>query len=256
MKLIDFDEMFDKSLEKILKKQLGKVKPETIESSIPSLYESWLNMKNAEIGGLTPKEFVNRLKAENKLGRYILAYAENDMEISDLIAEAAGEEEVPSILEMIEKYPSYKQVGLKMIGESGSTAADGKLVEMLTDEESEDVKDIIVEVLSSGHENVCGTLLDMMEGADEETRKLFVDILYHYTGDRRIFDWLVKMFATTDEIALYAAYLGAYGDEDAVEILKKYADENKLTHYEFLEIRNAVERLGGEMDGEYDVESR
>jgi hypothetical protein len=46
---------------------------------------------------------------------------------------------------------------------------------------------------------------------------------------------------------LYANLLGRCGDDESVAVLKEYAASKELSRAEFLEIRNAVERLGGFM---------
>ena len=46
--------------------------------------------------------------------------------------------------------------------------------------------------------------------------------------------------------ALYAGYLGKLGDDRALEPLMDAAEGNDINYVDFIEIRNAIERLGGE----------
>ena len=46
--------------------------------------------------------------------------------------------------------------------------------------------------------------------------------------------------------------LERYGDPAAIDILKSFASEVDINYVEFVEIRNAVEELGGEMTEEKD----
>ena len=56
---------------------------------------------------------------------------------------------------------------------------------------------------------------------------------------------LVSCLYRGEDVALYARLLGKYGDESAIEVLKSFADSNELNYNEYMEIRNAVEELGG-----------
>jgi hypothetical protein len=54
-------------------------------------------------------------------------------------------------------------------------------------------------------------------------------------------------FLDGGNVMLYANLLGRCGDEESISVLKEYASSKELQKAEFLEIRNAVERLGGFM---------
>jgi len=61
---------------------------------------------------------------------------------------------------------------------------------------------------------------------------------------------LKELFLSKSNYQLYANYLGQYGDERAIDILLEAA--KTCDYISFLEIRNAVEQLGGEFDIERD----
>ena len=47
-----------------------------------------------------------------------------------------------------------------------------------------------------------------------------------------------------------ARLLGRYGDARAIEPLKALLDLTDIGYYEYMEVRNAVEALGGEVENE------
>ena len=79
---------------------------------------------------------------------------------------------------------------------------------------------------------------------------MLVEILANYKGRKDIFLLLVSYFYRGEDVALFARLLGSYGDEAAIDILKSFAKqfEDELNYNEFMEIRNAVEELGGDFD--------
>jgi hypothetical protein len=55
------------------------------------------------------------------------------------------------------------------------------------------------------------------------------------------------MFKSSGDKALYASYLGKYGNPDAVKTLKGALDWININYLDYIEIRNAIEELGGEV---------
>ncbi len=251
IKAIDFDALFNEFLEDYLKEVMGKVKPDEIEKKIPAKYIEWLTEPCEKLDGLSPKAFVDKLKEENKLGEYLMTYIENNEDISGLIAESCGENEADTLIKIMKEYPDYAHVACSILKDTGSKKGDKYLLNIILSPECDSaLVDIAVETLSDGtHPEIVHDILANIDDVDEITQRNLVDVLYVYKGDERIYNWIVKLFERESEMrAIYANYLGKYGNEDAVELLLDYADKHIMDYYEFMEIRNAVEMLGGEMD--------
>ncbi len=251
MKTVDFDALFDKYLEKYLAGVMGKMKPDAIERTIPAKYIEWLTEPEAELGGASPKDFVDNLKAEGKLGEYLMGYIQNGEEISGLIAENCTENEVDTLISIIKDYPDYAPPACAILKDTGSKKGDKLLVDIISSPDSDPaLVELAIEMLSDGtHPEVVPDILSRIDDVDEVTQRNFVDVLYVYPGNDRIYSWIVKLFEREDEMRhIYCNYLGKYGNEEAIELLLDYADKHIMDYYEFMELRNAVEMLGGEMD--------
>lgn len=260
-KAIDFDALFNEYLEEYLAEVMGKVKPDEIERKIPAKYIEWLTEPTEKLDGLSPKDFVDKLKADGKLGEYLLSYVEKGEDISGLIAENCGENEADVLIDVINKYPDYACPACAILKDTGSTKGDKVLLSLILSPDSDPaLVDIAVETLSDGtHEKIVPEILKVIDDMDEVTQRNLVDVLYVYKGDERIYNWIVKLFERESEMrAIYCNYLGKYGNPDAVELLLDYADKHIMDYYEFMELRNAVEMLGGEMekDKKYQVVKR
>lgn len=250
-KAIDFDAMFDEYLQGYLSEVIGKMKPDLIERKIPAKYIEWLTEPNEELDGLSPNDFVEKLKSEGEFGNYLMSYVENGADISGLIGENCTEKEAEYLIKIMKEYPDYACPACAILKDTGSKIGDDYLVDLISSPDTDPALiDIAVEMLSDGtHQNVVDKMLSMIDDMDEVTQKNFVDVLYVYPGNDRIYSWIVKLFEREDEMrAIYCNYLGRYGNEEGIDVLLNYADTHIMDYYEFMELRNAVEMLGGEMD--------
>ena len=89
-------------------------------------------------------------------------------------------------------------------------------------------------------------MLAAFYAADGDTGKMLIEILSRYKGDPAIYMGLVSYLYKGEDVALFARLLGSYGDERAIDLLKSFAEEYELDYNEYMEVRNAVEQLGGD----------
>lgn len=106
-----------------------------------------------------------------------------------------------------------------------------------------------VEILSECADKVKDKLIAGINGADFDTKTLIAEVLIRASKDEKTFALLKELFESGKNTALFAGYLGKYGDERAAAMLYKALD--KCNYLEFTEIRNAIEVLGGVVDDEY-----
>ncbi len=100
----------------------------------------------------------------------------------------------------------------------------------------EDCEDIVPEMLNHLYE---------IEG---ETGKMLMEVLAGYKGRKEVYMGLVTYLYRGEDVALFARLLGSYGDENAINVLKAFVNEYEVNYNEYMEIRNAVEELGGDID--------
>lgn len=104
------------------------------------------------------------------------------------------------------------------------------------------------EYLLEEGEDVVDYMLSLIPNLQGESGQMIVEILANYKGRKDIFLWLVSYFYRGEDIPLFARLLGSYGDESAIDLLTSYARDYDVDYNEFIEIRNAVEELGGEFN--------
>ena len=94
-------------------------------------------------------------------------------------------------------------------------------------------------------------LLAGYDAAPEFAQMLILEVLCNAPGDARVYAHMVEMLKNRPEQRAAAAPpAGRYGDARAVEPLKALLSMSDITYFEYMELRNAVEALGGEIEQE------
>lgn len=128
-----------------------------------------------------------------------------------------------------------------------------EMLDVLTDE-SRDYSERLeaYEYLLEDCEPVVDEMLKRFYTAEGDTGKMLIEILSEYKGNPAIYMGLVSYLYKGEDVALFARLLGSYGDERAIDVLKSFAEEYELDYNEYMEVRNAVEELGGYFNDDKD----
>ncbi|MBR4800489.1 MAG: hypothetical protein IK048_02285 [Clostridia bacterium] len=110
------------------------------------------------------------------------------------------------------------------------------------------------EYLQEDCEEILNEMIEKMYAYEGETGKMLMEILSEYKGNKAIFMGLVSYLYKGEDVALFAKLIGSYGDEQGIEVLKTFCEEYEPNYNEYMEIRNAVEELGGDFDLKEDFE--
>lgn len=108
------------------------------------------------------------------------------------------------------------------------------------------------EYLMEDCEEVVDEMLEKFYTTEGDTNKMLIELLAGYKGNPAVYMGLVGCLYRGEDVALFARLLGGYGDERAIDVLKSFAEEYDLDYNEFMEVRNAVEELGGDFDYDKD----
>ena len=116
-----------------------------------------------------------------------------------------------------------------------------------TDRDRQDeLKDSELESLTEMGECVVQPILQELPKANEAGEEALMEVLSHFPGNEQSFGLAMKLFRERKERrALFAGYLAKLGDDRALPELIAAAGEEKLPYLTFIEIRNAIEILGG-----------
>ena len=252
--MIDFDKKFQNYFEKWVENNAGKYTYDEMEDMIPAVYADWLSAPDADLDGKSVNDYVESLSEEELMDEFLSAFDEGVDPASVILDKI---ELVPSMANKLaeivngEYSDAQKIHSANMIREMDELGTiSHTMVKWLFQEQSDDLKDVAVELLSEIAESVKDDLLELISREDDEKIKaLTVEILVNATPDDRTYQLLCDLFEKGSNKALYAGYFAKYGDERAVALLYKALDD--CNYVEFTEIRNAIETLGGVVDDDY-----
>ena len=89
-------------------------------------------------------------------------------------------------------------------------------------------------------------ILQVLNQANDAGQEALLEVLSHFPGNEQTFRLAMKMFREKKERrAVFAGYLAKIGDDRALPELLDAAKEPGLSYLTFIEIRNAIESLGG-----------
>lgn len=123
-----------------------------------------------------------------------------------------------------------------------------KLDIMLDEERSYSERLEAYEYLLEDCEPILEDMISKIYALDGDTGKMLMEVLAEYKGNKAIFMGLVSYLYKGEDVALFARLIGAYGDEQGVEVLKTFCENYEPNYNEYMELRNAVEELGGDFD--------
>ena len=251
MKLIDFDEKFNRKMAEMIEKHAGERTEEEWEPAVADAYEKFGDAYMGAIG-MTPRQYFAKM-GDGQLVETLKEYLLQGVSVPDLLCEAiAGRGVFPELLALLhETDEELVHYALNLIG--SDRRALERYVQMLSEEAyDEHIKDALADLLKERADEVTEMVLPLVRG---ENAAYALEILSRtQKRDDRVYQALLGAFRNgeEEEVPLYAGYLAAYGDERALPELLKKIDEPEIGFVTFQELKFAIEALGGEYTKERD----
>lgn len=257
MKFENLDKLFELYVQEAVRKNKEKYSShEALEDDLGMHFNRFENVRIKTLDGKTPKEYAAELREDGEIFDYVSKCLENNIEVTDTICNevvrAEGATEYLNGL-LYENNKDAKLLAALLLKEIDDEEVEDIFISVLTNDEMPDeVKTVAFEYLSDGDDCVPEKILEIINSVPEKNQGILVEVLSNFKGRKDVFYWLVTMLQRAEDVPTYAGLLGRYGDAAAIDILKSFASEVDINYVEFVEIRNAVEELGGEMTEEKD----
>lgn len=251
---IDFDKLFENFADKYYGAHSAEYdNPDEFARDLDKVYHIWATSPQTVLGGISPSEFFNRIPTR-ELVDILKGSCVGDLNPNSLLFDRIATE--PSLLPELKKIAlaatdeKLLLVTLSLIKEQGG-GGDEFYLSMLERDIAADAKEECIEMLCDSAEKVKSELLRRANATDDINKKEeYAEILtFCNAGDDDILSFLRSLLAIDSNVAYVAALIGRYGDERACADLYKLLDDCNFA--EFLEIRNAIEQLGGAVDAHY-----
>lgn len=246
VKVIDFDEKFNKKIAKELERHAGERTEEEWEDVIAAAYVRFGDSYMGELG-MTPRQYFAQM-SDGQLVETLKEYLLQEVPVPDLLCEALEARGVtPELLRLLQETDEELVLyALNIIGADRHAAA--RYAAMLSEDAyDEHVKDALADLLKEMADDVLEEMLALAEGS---ARPYALEVLSRlHKRDDRAYRALLSAFneAEGDELSLYAGYLAAYGDDRALPVLLAKIEED-VGYIAFRELKFAIESLGGEYE--------
>lgn len=237
----------------------GELDEDAAEERAEALYAEWADAPCAALEGCSPRAWFARLNTPEALLETLTAYARAQIEPPELLLERFDDlgTACAAPLEALARDEGEgaevraQALGL-LPGIDEARATRVAVDAVLAARESDAFCELAAEILADRVDaDIAARLLDGYDAAEDFARELILEVLCNFPGDGRVYERLLDMLKNRPEQRAFAArLLGRYGDARAIEPLKALISMSDITYYEYMELRNAVEALGGEIEHE------
>lgn len=257
MKCINFDDRFADFASQWMKDHGKEYRNyDAMEADMPRVYMMFLNTPAAWLDGVTPGAYFTQFEDAKDLVDWLVAYTSQEIPVPDLLLEqiqAVGKPCEKRLLALLkDESPAINEearmTAIGLLRDMESTLPKMLYISwQLNRQEADDLADNALDSLREMGSAVVQPILQELPHANAAGQEAFLDVLVNYPGNGQVFDLAVRLFKENPtRRALFASYLAKLGDDRALPVLMEAALDEKCRYLDFIELRNAIEMLGGE----------
>ncbi len=254
MPILNFDEHFAEFTSEWMKRHQEEYRNfDEMEADMPRIYMTFLNTRAKWLGSVTPGSYFTQFEDPKVLVDWMHAYCSAGVPLPDPLLEQitfVGKPCEKRLLELLkdeEAEEEAKMTAIELLREMDSTLPKMLYINWQLDRQPKDeLKDNALESLSVMGESVVQPILQVLGKANDAGQEALLEVLTHYPVQEATFRLALRLFREKPaRRALFAGYLAKIGDDRALPELTEAAKDPKLPYLTFIEIRNAIEELGG-----------
>ncbi len=254
MPIIDFDSHFADFTSQWMKDHRGKYKTyQEMEDDLPQIYTVFLNTRAKWLGSISPGSYFTQFEDPKVLVDWMKAYCEQGVPVPDLLMEQiafVGKPCEKRLLELLKDEDAPDEARMTAVGllrEMGSTLPKMLYINwQLNRPDKNELFDNAVESLQEMGASVVQPILQVIHQANDAGQEVLLDVLSRFPGNDQILKIAMRLFRDHPEKrALYAGYLAKIGDDSILPELIEASKEDRITYLTYIELRNAIETLGG-----------
>lgn len=255
MKLIDFDKRFSDYTSRWLQEHGKEYKDfDEMEAQMPNVYLRFLNTPAPWLDGVTPGAYFTQFEDPKELVDWLRAYCEKGVPVPDQLLDQIQQVGLPcekrliALLKDEEAPQEARMTAVGLLREMESDAPRALYIAWQLDRKAKDeLADNALESLAMMGPKVLKPIMDVLNRANPAGQEALLEVLSNYPGEEKVFRLALRLFEENPgRRALFAGYLEKLGDDRALPQLIKAAEDPNLAYLDFIEVRNAIESLGGE----------
>ncbi|MBQ7848405.1 MAG: hypothetical protein IJ343_01610 [Clostridia bacterium] len=257
MRCINFDDKFADFMSRWVKEHAGEYRNyDAMEADMPRIYMAFLNTPVRWLDGVTPGAYFTQFEDAKDLVDWMCEYCRKEIPVPELLLEqiqAVGKPCERRLLALLkdeseEINEEARMTAIGLLRDMESTLPRALYIDwQMNRSMKDDLADNALDSLRDMGESVVQPILQVLPRTNAAGQEAFLDILVNYPGPKQVFDLAVRLFRENpNRRALFASYLGKLGDDRALPALMEAANDEKCRYMDFIELRSAIEALGGE----------
>ena len=265
MRCINFDKEFERFMMAYVKEHGKEYKNyDAIEAAMPEIYDLFLDTPANWLSGAKPGEYFEQFDQPKQLVNWMEDYIKQRIPVPDMLMNRIAElglEAENALMQLMQKERAPREAvmeAMTLLREIESTAPLSLYVDLQVNRKDgeDELADNALESLSDMGEEAVPAMRQALEKANAAGKVALLTLLANYPGDERVFDTALSLFQMLpDQVAVLADCLGKLGDDRALPLLKKVAGSEDTPYLDYIELRNAIEALGGECpEREFDAQ--
>lgn len=252
---IDFDAHFADFASKWVAEHQGEYKNfDEMEEDMPKAYMEFLNTPAPWLEMVTPGSYFTQFEDAKDLVDWLNAYCIQEIPVPDILLEQivnVGRPCEKRLTELLKEGVAPEEAMMTAIGllrEMNSTLPKMLYIDWQLNRKAEDdVRDNALESLVEMGESVVQPIIQELPKANEAGQEALLEVLANWPGPEQTYRLAEELFVKNPaKRALFAGYLAKIGDPRALHVLIEAAQDEQCSYLTYIEIRNAIEELGGE----------
>lgn len=256
MRCINFDKEFQRYLADWMKAHAKEYKNyDAMEDAMPEVYEKFLDTPVNWLAGAKPGEYFLQYDNPRQLVNWMEDYLKQRIPVPDMLMNriselgAASEEALMALLDKERAPREAIMAAVTLLREIESEAPLARYVawQAARDEGEDELADNALESLASMGESAVAAMRAALPGATPAGQEALLTLLAKFPGDEQVFSTALSLFNSRRErVAVLADCLAKLGDERALPALKALAASEETPYLDYIELRSAIEALGGD----------
>ena len=254
MKCINFDAHFADFTSNWMKEHAAEYRNyDAMEADMPRVYMTFLNTPAKWLDQVTPGAYFTQFEDPKDLVDWLCAYCEQGVPVPDLLLDQIQfvgkpcEKRLVALLKEDAVPEEAKMTAIGLLREMGSTQAKMLYISwQLNRADKDDLCDNALESLTEMGRVVVQPMLEALPKANAAGQEAMLDVLANFPGNEQVYQLAIRLFRENPaRRALFASYLGKLGDDRALPDLIAAANDDNIAYLDFIELRSAIEELGG-----------
>ena len=265
MRCINFDKEFERYVGAWMKENAKKYRNyDEMEAAMPDVYAQFLDTPVNWLSGAKPGEYFSQFDNARQLVNWMEDYFKQRIPVPDMllnrIAELGldAEEALMNLLKKDRATQEIRMAAITLLREIDSIAPMEYYIglQAIRQEGEDELADNALDSLASMGERAVDAMRNALALSSPDGQEALLTVLSDYPGDEQVFQTALALLrARRDRVAVLADCLGKLGDERAIEPLKALAASEETPYLDYIELRSAIEALGGECpERDFDAE--